>query len=181
MSRYIAFLRAINVGGGRTIKMESLRQVFESLGFSNVGTFIASGNVMFETRTKNGKSLEKKIEKSLQKELGYEVATFLRTDSQLSKIAHYKPFPQSKINSASEFNIILLSDTLDKKLKQKLMELNTDTNDFHIHGREVYWLRRKQHGKSTYSTVPFEKVLGKRFTIRSGKTIQRMTLNISGF
>jgi uncharacterized protein (DUF1697 family) len=49
MFRFVAFLRAINVGGGRTVKMQTLRQVFESLGFSGVATFIASGNVVFET------------------------------------------------------------------------------------------------------------------------------------
>lgn len=181
MSRYIAFLRAINVGGGRTLKMKALREPFETLGFSNVATFIASGNVFFETKTKSVKALEKKIEKRLGAELGYEVATFIRTESQLAKIAHYKPFPQPKIKAASEFNIVLLSDKLGKSIRQKVMELKTDTNDFHIRASEIYWLRRKGKGKSTFSTVPFEKVLGKRFTIRSAKTIQKMALKISGF
>lgn len=180
MSQYIAFLRAINVGGGRTIKMKSLRKVFESLGFSKVATFIASGNVTFETRAKNVKALEKKIEKSLREELGYEVTSFIRTDTQLIKISHYKPFPQSKINAAAEFNIIFLSDRPGKKSRQKVMELKTDTNEFRVHGREIYWLRRKEQSKSSFSTIPFEKALGKRFTIRSAKTIKRMALKIVG-
>jgi uncharacterized protein (DUF1697 family) len=179
MSQDIALLRAINVGGGRTIKMKALRQPFESLGFLNVATFIASGNVIFETTTKNVKALEKKIEKRLREELGYEVATFIRTDIQLTKIAHYKSFPQTKINTASEFNIIFLSDRLDKKSRQKVRELKTSTNEFRVHGREIYWLRRKERGKSNFSTIPFEKALGKRFIIRSAKTIKRMALKIS--
>jgi uncharacterized protein (DUF1697 family) len=61
MFRFVAFLRGINVGGGRTVKMQSLRQVFESLGFSRVATFIASGNVLFETTTKKTKTLERKL------------------------------------------------------------------------------------------------------------------------
>ena len=52
MTRLIAFLRAINVGG-HTVKMDHLRQLFESLGFSGVETFIASGNVVFETNARN--------------------------------------------------------------------------------------------------------------------------------
>jgi uncharacterized protein (DUF1697 family) len=180
MSRYVALLRAINVGGGRTIKMKTLRQSFESLGFLNVASFVASGNVIFEARTKNVKALEKKVEKRLRKELGYEVATFIRTETQLTKIAYYKSFPQAKINSASEFNIIFLSDKLDKKSRQKVRELGTGTNEFRVHGREIYWSRRKEQGKSTFSTIPFEKALGKRFTIRSAKTIKRMALKISG-
>jgi uncharacterized protein (DUF1697 family) len=118
VSRYITLLRAINVGRGRTAKMESLRQVFESLGFSKVTTFIASGNVVFETRTKNIKSLEKKIEKRLRDTLGYEVATFTRTDAELAEIAKYKPFLRSKIDTATEFNIIFLVDTLDEESKE---------------------------------------------------------------
>ena len=66
MFRFIAFLRAINVGGGRTVKMQSLRQVFDSLGFSKVATFIASGNVVFETTTKETKAFERTIEKALK-------------------------------------------------------------------------------------------------------------------
>jgi uncharacterized protein (DUF1697 family) len=179
MSRYIAFLRAINVGSGRTIQMKSLRLIVESLGFSNVATFLASGNIIFETRTKNVKALEKKIEKRLRAGLGFEVATFIRTDTQLKKVSYYRPFPQSKIDAASEFNIIFLSDKLGKQSREKVRELKTATNEFRVHGREIYWLRRKEQGKSTFSTIPFEKALGKRFTIRSAKTIKRIALKIS--
>jgi len=119
MSRYIALLRAINVGRGRTVKMESLRQLFESLGFAKVATFIASGNVVFEATTKNVRLLEKKIEKRVREALGYEVAVFIRTDAELAEIAKYKPFQQSKIETATEFNVIFLANTLDEKFKQK--------------------------------------------------------------
>jgi Uncharacterized protein conserved in bacteria len=67
MSQYVAVLRAINVGGGRPIKMKTLRQSFESLGFLNVATFIASGNVIFEARTKKIKALEKRSRKECEK------------------------------------------------------------------------------------------------------------------
>jgi uncharacterized protein (DUF1697 family) len=70
MTRYFAFLRAINVGGGHVVKMDRLRQLFESLGFSNVETFIASGNVIFESSSRNAKNLEAKIEKALIRSAG---------------------------------------------------------------------------------------------------------------
>jgi len=91
MFRFIAFLRAINVGG-RTVKMQSLRQVFESLGFSRVNTFIASGNVVFEATTKKTKALERKIERALKAALGYEVRTFVREENELAKITNYRRF-----------------------------------------------------------------------------------------
>jgi len=67
MPRFIAFLRAINVGRGRVVKMDVLSRIFESLGFSRVVTFIASGNLAFETRGKNARMLESKLEKKLRK------------------------------------------------------------------------------------------------------------------
>ena len=63
--RYVAFLRAINVGG-HTVRMEALRREFESLGATNVETFIASGNVIFDTARRNAAALERAIEEHLQ-------------------------------------------------------------------------------------------------------------------
>ena len=91
MTKYIAFLRAINVGG-HTVKMDHLRQLFESLDLTNVETFIASGNVIFEWKPANSKSLEKKIEKKLHEELGYETTTFIRTNTEVAEIEKYNPF-----------------------------------------------------------------------------------------
>jgi len=93
MSRYFAFLRAINVGG-HTIKMDQLRNLFENMDLSKVETFIASGNVIFENKSGDVHVLEKRIETSLSDALGYEVATFIRTDAELKEIAGYKPFKQ---------------------------------------------------------------------------------------
>ena len=126
MFRFVAFLRAINVGGGRTVKMQYLCQVFESLGFSNVATFIASGNVVFETTTKETKALERRIEKALKTALGYEVRTFVRGEAELAKIAGYRPFPRSKFDETWHSNIIFLADNLNEKLKQSVNALGTN-------------------------------------------------------
>ena len=91
MTRYVAFLRAINVGG-RRVKMDHLRKLFEALGTSNVETFIASGNVIFDSEADDPRVLERKIEDHLQESLGYEVATFVRSTSELAGIARYRPF-----------------------------------------------------------------------------------------
>jgi len=179
MSQFIAFLRAINVGHGRTLKMASLRRFFESLGFSEVTTLTSSGNVVFETRAKNVKRLEIKIEKKLREALGYDVAVLIRSDAELAKIANYKPFPKSKIDSAAEFNIIFLKNRLDDKLKRKIIALRTDTNEFRVHGREIYWLRRKKPNSSNFSTPPLEKMIGKPFTIRGAKTVKKMAKKYS--
>ena len=67
MTRYVAFLRGINVGGNKLIKMEELRRTFEALRFKNVRTFIASGNVIFETDETDRELLTEKIERKIRK------------------------------------------------------------------------------------------------------------------
>ena len=173
MARLAAFLRAINLGPKRTVKMDSLRRIFESLGFSEVETFIASGNVVFKTRTKNRRALERKIEKRLRQELGYDVAVFIRTGAELVKIANYEAFPESKIDALTACNVVFLTDLLDQTLTQKVKALRTDTDEFRVRGREIYWLRRRRQG-AAFSTVPLEKTLGGPFTVRAATTIERM-------
>jgi len=173
MTRYIAFLRAINVGG-HTVKMEALRQLFESFGFSKVETFIASGNVIFRTAVENAAALESEISSGLHNALGYEVATFIRTDAELAQIAAYQAFPQSELDTASAFNIAFLDRQLDHTAIQKLMALTTDIDSFAVHNREIYWLCRKRQSESTFSNAILEKKLGLKATIRGVKTITKL-------
>jgi uncharacterized protein (DUF1697 family) len=174
VSRFFAFLRAINAGRGRTVKMQSLRRVFESLGFCSVATFIASGNVIFETTTMRTETLEGKIEKALRKALGNEVRTFVRGEAELAKIAKYRPFAESKFDDTWQMNIILLADNLNQKVKQSVEALRTNTDVFEVHGREIYWLRRTKHNGGLFSTVPLDKILGGAFTVRGADTIKKI-------
>jgi uncharacterized protein (DUF1697 family) len=173
MSRYIAFLRAINVGG-HTVKMDVLRQHFEAQGFVNVETFIASGNVVFETTVKNPRTLEKKIEDRLRAALGYEVATFIRTAAELSAIAQYQSFSPVTLKTAQALNVAFLAEPLDAAAQKKLAALKTDIDDFHVQGREVYWLCRKKQSESKFSNVGLEKTIGQAATMRGINTIQKL-------
>jgi len=173
MPRYFTFLRAINVGG-HVVKMDQLRKIFESLGFSNVETFIASGNVIFATPSKNIKALEKRIQQTLRDALGYDVATFIRTEPELNAIATYKPFPQSKLDGAVALNIVFLADALDATAEKRTLALRTDIDELHVNGREIYWLCRKKQSESTISSAVFNKALGVPGTVRGAGTIKKM-------
>ena len=91
MTRYVAFLRAIDVGG-HTVKMDRLRSLFETLGLGEVKTFMASGNVLFDSASKSVDAMESRIERHLHEALGYQVATFARPFSTLPAIAASHPF-----------------------------------------------------------------------------------------
>ncbi len=173
MPKYIAFLRAINVGG-HTVKMEYLRSLFEALGFANVETFIASGNVIFESPTKNSKTLEKQIEENLHKTLGYEVATFIRTVKEVSEIANYQPVSDTVLTQTVAFNIGLLKDPVSAEGKQKLLPLQTATDEFYFNNRELYWLSRQRQSDSKLSNATFEKTLKAKATFRGRNTLIRL-------
>lgn len=128
---------------------------------------------MFETRAKDVRSLEKTLESGLRQALGFSVPVFIRTHAELKEIAASEPFDKPLILNA-EVNIVLLAHNLDQKDRAKLMALATETDRFRVHGREVYWWRRKKPGTSLFSTVPLAKVLGEPFTIRSTNTIRRL-------
>jgi uncharacterized protein (DUF1697 family) len=173
MPRYVAFLRAINVGG-HVVTMSDLRRPFEALGFKGVETFIASGNVIFTSTTDRAAALERRIEKQLQSALGYEVKTFLRSDAEVAAVASYTPFKASAVRTAGALVVGFLGAALEAGAVRRLMTLRTDIDDFHVHGREVYWLCRRRQGESTFSNAVFERTLRVSTTFRGIQTVTRL-------
>jgi uncharacterized protein (DUF1697 family) len=166
-------LRAINVGG-HNVKMDELRVLFESLGFTNVETFIASGNIIFEAKSEKTQDLENQIEAYLQKSLGYGIATFFRTDSEIAEITRYKPFYAVKLQIAQALNIAFLAKPLQAEAQKTLMGLSTEIDEFHVHNREVYWLCQKKQSESTFSNALFERKLKVQTTFRGWKTVLKL-------
>lgn len=177
MQKYVAFLRAINVGG-HTVKMDHLRGLFEAMGFSNVETFIASGNVIFDSKSRSTKGLENQIELALEAALGYKVATFIRSVSELAAVAKYKPFDDCDADG-NVLYVGFVGDNPGEECKRRLLSFTTKVDDFHIYGREVYWLCRKKLGPSDFPGTKFEKTLGMPATLRNSNTVVKIALKYS--
>ena len=171
MQKYVAFLRAINVGG-HTVKMDQLRTLFVELGFSNVETFIASGNVIFETTGKSTITLEKKIKEHLKNSLGYEVDTFLRTIPEVAELTKRSPFQADK--KAKDVYVGFLHETPNATATSTLMAWRNKLNDFAILEREVYWLRLNRDD-SIFLKNSLEKILKMSATVRNLTTIQKLS------
>lgn len=168
-TKFIAFLRAINVGG-HNVKMDYLRQLFQEIGFSQVESFIASGNLIFEAATTNSQQLVSQIEPYLQQKLGYAVATFIRTPTELAAIATYRPFA----HEGTALLVAFLAQPPSPEGSQKVMALKNRVDDFQIHGREIYWLCQTKQSESTFSGNVLEKAIGVPATLRSWSTIQKI-------
>ena len=173
VQRYIAFLRAINVGG-RNVTMNELRSLFVDLGFKEVESFIASGNLIFQSNSSSLTTLQEKIEARLLSALGYEVKTFLRTVPEVIAIARYEAFKPAQMKTAAALNVAFLADPLKKPAATSIMALRTELDDFHVNGREVYWLCRTRQSDSAFSNVRFEKLLNTRATWRNVNTVVRL-------
>jgi uncharacterized protein (DUF1697 family) len=170
MTRYVAFLRAINVGG-HTVKMTELKQLFQTLDLENVETFIASGNVIFETASKKPNELTRKIEMCLHAALGYEVATFIRTTSEVAEIARYQPFKPSE---GANLYIAFLKTTSTNEVQQKILSMRNDIDQFRFHNRELYWLCQTTSSHSEFSGAVFEKATKIQATFRNVTTVKRI-------
>ena len=171
---YVALLRAINVGG-HVVKMDKLKRLFESLGLKNVATFIASGNVYFESPTRDAEALERRIESCLREALGYDVATFIRSVAELSAIAEYRPFRSGDLDGDGVTLFIgFLHAAPAKAVRSKVTALGTKDDTFHLYQRELYWLRGGRFSDSPFSGALLEKALGMPTTLRNANTVRRL-------
>lgn len=168
--RYIAFLRAVNVGK-RQVKMDRLRALFQEAGFEDVETFIASGNVIFTAPAQDSAKLEKRIEGVLREALGFEAETFLRTPAELKAIAAYRPFGDEGDVHAVYVNFLYAP--LPADAAERLVALRTEVDEFHVHGREFYWLARKKVSESLVTGPMMSKAIGKVPTTNRNVTTVR--------
>ena len=168
--KYVAFLRAINVGGHAIIKMADLKKMFEAAGLENVQTYIQSGNVIFESDEADEEALAKQIERQLEKAAEYKIELFVRTLREVRFIAQKNPF---RAKDGETVYVTFLNKKPDKKIQQALLNLKSDADNFSFKGREVYTLRRDRE-RSVFSNNFVEKLLKMPTTSRNLTTITKI-------
>ena len=171
MPRFVAFLRALNVGG-RVVKMDVLKKQFEAMGFSEVESFIASGNVVFSS--KGARGLDEKIAAVLGRALGYDVRTFVRTVAELADTAAHAPFAEKRVAACPTYLVGFLSKELDGEALKRLRALETAEDRFHVRGRDFWWLSKYHQARPAITGRQLEKALGQPTTLRNLNTIRRM-------
>ena len=157
--------------------MESLRTLFGQMGLQNVETFIASGNVIFQSRAAEA-TLVRKIEAGLHEALGFEVNTFLRSAAELARIAGHQPFDAAAMASDDAMNIGFLAAPMPAAAVETLMGLRSEIDDFHVHGREVWWRCARKQNESTFSNASFERACKLRVTFRGINTVQKLAAKL---
>ena len=170
--RYVAFLRAINVGG-RVVKMHHLRSLCEAIPLDNVSTFIASGNVIFDSRRLPAQ-LEGLIEKKLKGELGYQVATMLRAAGDLQAIVKYVGDAGLEEGGSTRLYVGFLKTAPAAAMTRAVSALSNDVDLLSVRGREIYWICRTSMTESTFAGARLEKLLQGPVTFRNVNTVRRL-------
>jgi uncharacterized protein (DUF1697 family) len=174
MPRYVALLRAINVGG-HTVTMSELRRLFEPLGLTDVRTFIASGNVIFESTSRSPRTLETRIERHLAGALGYKVETFIRTPAELAAASEHPAFPKKTLAApGSSLYVMFLKSALAPASAAAVIALRTTNDEFHVNGREVYWFARGKMTQTLVNSTQLAKALGVSTTMRNVTTVRKL-------
>lgn len=180
MSRYVAFLRGMNLGG-RRIKNEELRQNFEEMGFEEVATFRASGNVIFSAAGREAeRTLAQRVEAELDERLGYDVPVFLRSAKEVAAIAAQKPFDRKRVErSKGKLQVSLLMKKPSAAAKKKVLAMATDEDLLAIEGRELYWLPSGGLFESDLDLKAIEVLIGAD-TRRTMGTIEQIAAKYCG-
>jgi uncharacterized protein (DUF1697 family) len=180
VDRYVAFLRGMNLGG-RRIKNDELRRHFEEMGFEEVATFRASGNVIFASakREAEGK-LAQRVEAELDARLGYDVPVFLRSAEEVAAIVAYEPFePKAVAKSKGKLQVSFLKGKPAAAARKKVLMLLTDEDQLAIEGRELYWLPSGGISESELDLKAIDAALGAG-TMRTMGTVEQIAAKLRG-
>jgi uncharacterized protein (DUF1697 family) len=172
MASLAAFLRGINLGKSRRVKNEALRDAFEGLGFDDVATFRASGNVVFGARA--SRDLGERIESALEEALGIEVVVFLRAARQMREIAGREPFSAAELaTSAGRAQVALLPRRPSAAARRRALAMAGEEDRLAIEGSELHWLPRDRMSGSELDLKALESQLGP-WTMRTMGTIEQI-------
>jgi len=168
MTQLVVFLRAINVGG-HNVKMDRLRTLVAGYGFNAVETFIASGNVILDSGRYGAQTVEKVLERGLEKDLGYPVATFARSTAELAQIVAAQPF----LGAPGRYYVTFLKHAPTAASREHLLALRSEIDDFAVAGRELHWLVREGF-ESLLTGAQFERAAAGPGTTRNISTVRKL-------
>jgi uncharacterized protein (DUF1697 family) len=170
--RYVALLRAVNVGGTGKLPMATLAKLVEAVGGKNVSTYIASGNVLFDARG-SAASFGKKIEDALRTKLKLDTDVIVRTADELEPCVKDHAF-KDRGADGSRLHVVFLSAAPAESAVRELDPSRSPGDELEVRGREIHWHTPNGAGQSRLSMAYFERVLGVAGTTRNHNTVSKL-------
>ena len=173
MTTYICFLRGVNVGGNKLLKMDTLRTLCESIaGVTGAKTYLQSGNAVFRSSLDRG-VLAKRIEDGIRKATGFEAKVILRTASEMREVIAANPFTAGQRNPKA-FLVAFLGGSISKDARALLLKLKIDSEEIHVGDRELYLYLPAGIAGSKLSNALTEKKIGVNVTARNWNTVNAL-------
>jgi uncharacterized protein (DUF1697 family) len=174
MVRYVAFLRGINVGGSKPVKMDLLRSAFEKYGYVNVKSVLASGNIVFDAAQTNLPVLELELQAVLKKTMSLDIKVMLRTQCALKNLAETNPFCTTKVTPETRLYVTFLAE---KPSKSSIAEFSKSKSHYmveRVSDQEICCALVLAPGFGTTELMKvLEKYFGKCITTRSWNTVEK--------
>lgn len=176
MTKYIAILRGINVGGKRKILMADLKELFSKLGFSYIETYIQSGNVIFNMKTKEDNLiLANKIEQSILKNFKFEVPVIVRSVDEFKDVISKNIFAKEKETDIERLHLTFLKEVPETEKSEKIKSYNYYPDNFKIIGKNVFVYCSGKYSDSKLTNSFFENKLQVSATTRNWKTVLKLS------
>jgi uncharacterized protein (DUF1697 family) len=174
MPIYIAMLRGINIGPHKRMKMEKLRTSCESLGLSNVKTYIQSGNVIFRAGKLSSGALSKNLGECIVRDFGFSADVISRTRDEMKRIIEDNPFTKERGMDGSKLHVVFLPQATTPTALKKLQELTLAPDRALPSGSEIYFYFPNGVSGSSLWKHPLDKVLSVAGTMRNWKTVNKL-------
>ncbi|MBU3676602.1 MAG: DUF1697 domain-containing protein [Chitinophagaceae bacterium] len=174
MSTHIALLRGINVGGNRLIKMDALKALFINHGFTDVKTYIQSGNVIFNGNIMDVNHTTIQLEQAIQTKFGVEVPVMIKTIEQWENIIQQNPFVQEHGVDEKNLHVTLLGNKPTPASLKILPTSPVNGDAFSLIDETIYLHCQNPYHQTKLSNAFFEKTLGVKATTRNWKTILKI-------
>lgn len=171
--RYIALLRGINVGGNTMIKMADLRSCFEELGFTNVVSYVNSGNLAFDTTKTSDRKLSEKIEKAVEKIINKNVQVMVREQGSIKEVLEHNPF-DGEYETHKQMHVLFLQNEIPNEKRDDVLSWQTDQERIAIRGREIYALLLGGVAESLIGRGLLERKLKIPMTARNWRTVEKL-------
>ena len=174
MAAIISLLRAVNVTGYNRVKMDALRELYESLGLSGAQTYIQSGNVVFRTEAKDLARLQKRIEDAIEKSCGFRTGVVLRSSAELKDIIRRNPFAKRSGIEPNRLVVSFLTGAPAPESKQRIAQIKVGPEELVLDGRELYIYYGGGIGSSKLTPAVIERALKVSGTARNWNTITKL-------
>jgi uncharacterized protein (DUF1697 family) len=173
MHVFVALLRGINVGGNNMISMKALRASFERLGFTDVSTYINSGNILFRTTIDDGRKLEGKIEKMLVAEFELGCRVVVRSAAEMSRLIEKLPTSWTG-DKDWRYNVIFLRHTIDSKdVLARFSPNKAIENLVYVPGALLWWAKAADIDRTSMQRGGNSKAL-QDMTVRNANTTRKL-------